>query len=106
MCNTSAADIALLSGWTGTVAEQLEAHAKFPRFKEAYYVDCILEPGQSLYIPVGWWHYVQSLSISFSVSFWWNHERTEEEDAQWRADCPSSESESGSSEQSSLMDMD
>ncbi|KAK3292233.1 cupin-like domain-containing protein [Chaetomium fimeti] len=36
------------------------------------YVDCILNEGDVLYIPVGWWHYVRGLSVSFSVSFWWN----------------------------------
>ena len=41
-------------------------------FKQLDYLDCILEPGEMLYIPVGWWHYVRSLSVSFSVSFWWN----------------------------------
>ena len=44
----------------------------FPLFREAKYVDTILEEGQCLYIPVGWWHYVRSLTVSFSVSFWWN----------------------------------
>ncbi|KAI1174598.1 hypothetical protein F4777DRAFT_553282 [Nemania sp. FL0916] len=41
-------------------------------FKTIPFVDCILEPGDLLYIPVGWWHYVRGLSVSFSVSFWWN----------------------------------
>ncbi|EFX03648.1 lysine-specific demethylase 8 [Grosmannia clavigera kw1407] len=36
------------------------------------YVDCILEPGDTLYIPRGWWHYVRGLTVSFSVSFWWD----------------------------------
>ena len=44
----------------------------FPLFHEAKYVETILEEGQCLYIPVGWWHYVRSLTVSFSVSFWWN----------------------------------
>ncbi|ORZ05522.1 hypothetical protein BCR41DRAFT_361729 [Lobosporangium transversale] len=43
---------------------------KHPRFTEAKYVDAILEPGDLLYIPFQWWHYIRSLSISFSVSFW------------------------------------
>ncbi|GMH45962.1 hypothetical protein BSKO_13926 [Bryopsis sp. KO-2023] len=34
-------------------------------------VDCILAPGQMLYIPPKWWHYVKALDVSFSVSFWW-----------------------------------
>ncbi|KAL2042300.1 hypothetical protein N7G274_004789 [Stereocaulon virgatum] len=45
---------------------------RWPLFKEAEYVECILKEGECLYIPVGWWHYVRSLTVSFSVSFWWN----------------------------------
>jgi lysine-specific demethylase 8 len=41
-------------------------------FKKVEYLDCILGEGDVLYIPVGWWHYVRGLSVSFSVSFWWN----------------------------------
>lgn len=43
----------------------------FPLHKEAKYHDCILEEGEILFIPHGWWHYVRSLETSFSVSFWW-----------------------------------
>ena len=43
----------------------------FPHFHHARYVEIILEEGECLFIPVGWWHYVRSLSTSFSVSFWW-----------------------------------
>ena len=43
---------------------------KYPQFKNAKYLDVLLEPGDALYIPPKWWHYVKSLSISFSVSFW------------------------------------
>lgn len=42
------------------------------RFSEVPFVDCILEPGDTLYVPIGWWHYVRGLSVSFSVSLWWN----------------------------------
>lgn len=45
---------------------------EFPMFKDAKYVEGILGPGECLYIPVGWWHYVRSLTSSFSVSFWFN----------------------------------
>uniref|UniRef100_A0A7M4EU65 JmjC domain-containing protein 5 n=1 Tax=Crocodylus porosus TaxID=8502 RepID=A0A7M4EU65_CROPO len=45
---------------------------KFPRFEKAAFQSCILTPGQILFIPVKYWHYVQSLDISFSVSFWWS----------------------------------
>ena len=46
-------------------------HGKFPDFAEEDYVECILEPGDAVYIPAGWWHYLRSLEVSFSVSFWW-----------------------------------
>lgn len=42
------------------------------QFREVPFVDCILEPGDTLYVPIGWWHYVRGLSVSFSVSLWWN----------------------------------
>lgn len=45
---------------------------KFPLFRTASYQETILNEGECLYIPAGWWHYVRSLSVSFSVSFWWN----------------------------------
>lgn len=72
MANTSALDIGILTGWDGTIKEREAAHELFPAFQKAAFVDCILEEGECLYIPVGWWHYVRSLTVSFSVSFWWN----------------------------------
>jgi hypothetical protein len=72
MCNTSAMDIGVLEGWDGTKEDQEEALRKYPLYNSAEYVDLILEEGECLYIPLGWWHYVRSLSVSFSVSFWWN----------------------------------
>ncbi|XP_068694884.1 lysine-specific demethylase 8-like isoform X1 [Montipora foliosa] len=45
---------------------------RFPEFASAVYQECILREGQMLYIPPYYWHYVRSLSLSFSVSFWWN----------------------------------
>lgn len=43
----------------------------WPLLKKAQYSDLILAPGEALYIPPRCWHYVRSLSTSFSVSFWW-----------------------------------
>ena len=45
---------------------------EYPLFRKAEYLETILNDGECLYIPVGWWHYVRSLTVSFSVSFWWN----------------------------------
>jgi hypothetical protein len=49
-----------------------EFEERFPGFKDAGYVEGVLGPGECLYLPPGWWHYVRSLSPSFSVSFWFN----------------------------------
>ena len=44
-------------------------YEKYPLFREVSRVDVILEPGQALFIPVGWWHQVRSLDVSVSLSF-------------------------------------
>nr|SVE88708.1 EOG090X0844 [Daphnia sinensis] len=44
---------------------------KFPLFSSTPYLETILESGSMLYIPPRMWHYVRSLSTSFSLSFWW-----------------------------------
>jgi mitochondrial division protein 1 len=78
MSNTSAVDVGVLEGWDeppdaasgGVGAEELGQIRE--QLGQLEYKECILEPGDTLLIPIGWWHYVRSLSISFSVSFWWN----------------------------------
>lgn len=86
MSNTSEWDVGVEEGWDGRDprgADLVGARTGDGEgdgdldggrgvFKDIPYVDCVLEPGDTLYIPVGWWHYVRSLSVSFSVSFWWN----------------------------------
>jgi lysine-specific demethylase 8 len=49
-----------------------ESNGEFPLFQGAKYVETVLNEGECLYIPIGWWHYVRSLTVSISVSFWWN----------------------------------
>ncbi|KAG7505720.1 hypothetical protein JOB18_038334 [Solea senegalensis] len=44
----------------------------FPAFAKAPFLECVLHPGDVLFIPVQHWHYVRSLELSFSVSFWWS----------------------------------
>ena len=78
MGNTSLMDVGVVEGWdTPPDREDEEGDGDTsPHDAEAFrnvpFVDCILEPGDLLYIPIGWWHYVRGLSVSFSVSFWWN----------------------------------
>ncbi|KAK3488089.1 Clavaminate synthase-like protein [Neurospora hispaniola] len=85
MGNTSQVDVGVVEGWDkleGEDEEEVKSGDEGGRensemgrdedFKKVPFVDCILEPGDTLYIPIGWWHYVRGLSVSFSVSFWWN----------------------------------
>ncbi|KAK1771372.1 Clavaminate synthase-like protein [Phialemonium atrogriseum] len=73
MGNTSLWDVGVEEGWDpGEGGEGGGGGGGKAEFGEIPFVDCILEPGDTVYIPVGWWHYVRGLSVSFSVSFWWN----------------------------------
>jgi len=44
----------------------------FPLFEGVTFSDCVLREGELLYIPPMYWHYIRSLTTSFSVSFWWS----------------------------------
>lgn len=54
------------------VRKEEDEECEVDNFRKVPFVDCILEPGDTLYIPIGWWHYVRGLNVSFSVSIWWN----------------------------------
>lgn len=70
MSNTSQVDVGL---WiNGESCETEVISDEFPHFKDAKYIEGILGPGEALFIPRGWWHYIESLSVSCSVSFWWD----------------------------------
>ena len=45
-------------------------YSRFPLFRKAVPYDCILEPGDVLYIPSGWWHEVSSLDPSITLNYW------------------------------------
>lgn len=49
---------------------------RFPLFRDARQIEFTVEPGEILFIPVRWWHYVRSLETSISLSFWWNSAST------------------------------
>ena len=43
---------------------------QFPLSKDASYTECIMGPGDMLFIPENHWHYVRGLTTSFSINFW------------------------------------
>ncbi len=42
---------------------------RFPLFADVEFRSGVLRPGDALFIPVGWWHFIRSLSVSISLSF-------------------------------------
>ena len=44
---------------------------KHPEFADADYCECVLCPGEMLFIPAKYWHYVRSLTSALSVNFWY-----------------------------------
>ena len=46
-----------------------EVYNKFPNFSNTKPIELIINEGDVLFIPIGWWHKVQSLDSSISLSF-------------------------------------
>ncbi|MFI0351218.1 cupin-like domain-containing protein [Actinomadura sp. 9N407] len=44
-------------------------YERFPSMRKAQVLECTLEPGELLFIPIGWWHYVEGLDASVTMSF-------------------------------------
>jgi hypothetical protein len=42
---------------------------RYPEFRKATVTDVIVEPGEVLFMPVGWWHHVLAVDVSITVSF-------------------------------------
>lgn len=50
---------------------------RFPAMAGVPIPECVLEPGEILFLPVGWWHYVEALDTSITVSathFHWDND--------------------------------
>jgi hypothetical protein len=43
---------------------------KFPLARQAVMIECIMQPGELLYVPAGWYHQVRSLTFSLSANRW------------------------------------
>ena len=43
---------------------------RFPLARQACMIECIVEPGDMLYVPAGWYHQVRALTFSLSSNRW------------------------------------
>ena len=43
---------------------------KFPQARQAAMIECIVNPGEMLYVPAGWYHQVRALTFSLSSNRW------------------------------------
>lgn len=44
--------------------------AQFPLARQASIIECIVNPGELLYVPAGWYHQVRALTFSLSANRW------------------------------------
>ena len=42
---------------------------RFPAMADVTVLNVVLEPGECLFIPLGWWHWVKALELSISLTF-------------------------------------
>ena len=58
--------------WTSQIDLKNLNQEQFPLFKKVELIKVVLEEGDGIYIPRGWWHYVESLepSINISIHYW------------------------------------
>ena len=43
---------------------------KFPLARQASMIECVVQPGEMLYVPAGWYHQVRALTFSLSSNRW------------------------------------
>jgi hypothetical protein len=44
-------------------------YERFPSMRHAHLIECTLAPGELLFLPIGWWHYVEGLDASVTMTF-------------------------------------
>jgi hypothetical protein len=44
---------------------------RYPRFRGVTAIGGVVNPGETLFIPHGWWHHTRTLDDAVSMNFWW-----------------------------------
>lgn len=44
-------------------------YERFPSMQNTQLLECTLAPGELLFLPIGWWHYVEGLEASVTMTF-------------------------------------
>lgn len=57
--------------WCSQVNINQPDFKKFPNFREATPLEVIINPGEILFLPVGWWHSPIGVGMNIAVNFWW-----------------------------------
>ncbi|WP_229262932.1 cupin-like domain-containing protein [Duganella radicis] len=50
---------------------------RYPLMADVPVIDCVLAPGEILFLPVGWWHFVEALDVTITIStthFKWDND--------------------------------
>ncbi|KAK6503732.1 hypothetical protein TWF481_008736 [Arthrobotrys musiformis] len=71
MGNTSSIPVSWVEGQEFIDTGEEGDSGRWERFKNEKYVEFLVQPGEAVFFPKGWWHYVRSVEASFSVNFWW-----------------------------------
>jgi ribosomal protein L16 Arg81 hydroxylase len=59
--------------WASPVDAEAPDLARYPRFARAVAQECVLEPGDMLFLPGGWRHQVRALEEGISLSLFFPH---------------------------------
>ncbi|MGH8274214.1 MAG: cupin-like domain-containing protein [Gammaproteobacteria bacterium] len=56
--------------WQSSIEDhQQPDYTRYPLFKQAVSRSVVIEPGETLFLPCGWWHTARSLGMTISVAF-------------------------------------
>jgi ribosomal protein L16 Arg81 hydroxylase len=56
------------SGWADVDCEQPD-YSRYPLYRDVRPLRVVLQPGDVLFLPAGWWHHVKALDVSIRVSY-------------------------------------